>query len=69
MILTSESPDAWKYLIMRHGIGNNPIGCVKYYDTEGGLMIRSVQKDGKWVEVVESSKNTYLRYVPSENFV
>ena len=69
MILTSESPDAWKYLIMRKGIGHNPIGCVKYYDTEGGLMIRYVQKDGKWVEVAESSKNTYLRYVPLENFV
>ena len=69
MILTSESPDAWKYLIMRKGIGHNPIGCVKYYDTEGELMIRYVQKDGEWVEVAESSKNTYLRYVPLENFV
>ena len=69
MILTSESPDAWKYLIMRNGIGHNPIGCVKYYDTEGELMIHCVQKDGKWVEVAEPSKDTYLRYVPLENFV
>ena len=69
MILTSESPDAWKYLIMRNGIGNNPIGCVKYYDTDGELLIRYVQKDGKWVEVAEPSKDTYLTYISSERFV
>ena len=58
MILTSETPDAWRYIITRYIPGKDPevLSCVKYYDSEGSLLIRMVEKDGKWIEVAESSK-------------